>query len=248
MILGYSRYKYIKLTYDRTQTTLFECLVNAFEYFGGTPEEVLFDNMKTVVDRAKSTYGNVVINEKFNQFAKDAGFKIRCCIPFRARTKGKVELVAKIMNRLKVFNGEFYNQYELEEIVKRLNEDINNELVQEVNIIPIQRHKKETEFLNPINGNLLSTYYIKEKTYKVNKNSLISFRGRKYSVPPRFIGKNITIKFADETFICLYYTTDFICSYDTTLNYPINYKKKSKLIKKTDWKNNSNIYLDTDYL
>jgi len=226
MILGYSRYKFIKLTYDRKQQTLFECLTNGFEYFGGTTEEILFDNMRTVVDRARSTYGNVIINDKFNQFAKDAGFKIRCCIAFKPKTKGKVELVAKIINRLKAFNEEFSNEYELDEIIKILNEDINNEIVQEINIIPSDRHKKETEYLTPINADLLSTYYIKEITYKVNKDSLISFHGRKYSVPTRFIGKNLTIKYIDETFIAIYYITDFICTYDTTLDCVINYKKE----------------------
>jgi len=242
MILGYSRYKYIQLTYDRKQQTLFECMTNAFEYFGGSTEEILFDNMKTVVDRAKSTYGNVVINEKFASFAKDAGFKVRCCIAFRPKTKGRVELLAKIMNRLKAFNGEFSNEYELEEIVKRLNEDINNELVQEVNIIPSERHKKETEFLTTINVDLLSTYYIKEKKYKVNKNSLISFHGKKYSVPPRFIGKEITVKFVDDSFIYLYYTTDFICSHNTTLDYAISYKKEhyTEILKTGDYKHLDN--------
>ena len=238
MILGYSRYKFIKLTYDRKQETLFECLTNAFEYFEGTTEEILFDNMKTIVDRAKSTYGNVVINGKFNQFAKDAGFKVRCCVAFRAKTKGKVELVAKIMNRLKAFNGEFSNQYELEEIVKLLNEDINKELIQEINIVPKDRHKKETEYLTNINVDLLATYYIKEKTYKVNKNSLISFRGQKYSVPTRLIGKEITIKFIDESFIGIYYTNEFICSYNTISGYPINYKQShyEDILRSGDYK------------
>jgi len=238
MVLGYSRYKFIKLTYDRRQQTLFECLTNAFEYFGGTTEQLLFDNMRTVVDRARSTYGNVVINERFSQFAKDAGFKIRCCIAFRAKTKGKVELVAKIMNRLKAFNEEFGSVYELEEIVKLLNKDINNELVQEINIIPAKRHKKETEFLTKINADLLSTYYIKEKTYKVNSKALISFEGKKYSVPPRFIGKEITIKYIDEDYIAIYYVNDLICSYDTTSEYRIHYKKEhyKEILENGDYK------------
>lgn len=35
MILGYSRYKYIKLTSDKNQNTLFKCIVGAFRYFNG---------------------------------------------------------------------------------------------------------------------------------------------------------------------------------------------------------------------
>ena len=48
IVLGNSRYKYIELTFDQTQPTLFNCLTNAFKYFGGITEEILFDNMKKV--------------------------------------------------------------------------------------------------------------------------------------------------------------------------------------------------------
>ena len=44
----------------------------------------------------------VVINKKFAQFAKDVGFVVNTCRPYRPQTKGKVECVAKLMDRLKV--------------------------------------------------------------------------------------------------------------------------------------------------
>lgn len=87
IILGYSRKKFLKLTFDRSQQTLFECLSQAFQFFGGTTKEILFDNMKTVVDQAKSNYHSVVINEKFRQFSKDANFNIVTCRPYRPQTK-----------------------------------------------------------------------------------------------------------------------------------------------------------------
>lgn len=87
MILGFSRYKYIELTLDRTQDTLFECILHACAEFGGVPHEVLFDNMATVVDRSSSTYRSVVINSKFSQFAKDVGFSVHTCRAYRPQTK-----------------------------------------------------------------------------------------------------------------------------------------------------------------
>ena len=90
---------YIELTFDQTQPTLFRCLINSFKYFGGRTEEILFDNMKTIVDQVKSNFTDVVINSKALQFSKDAGFKIVTCRSYRPRTKGKVETLAKIMNR-----------------------------------------------------------------------------------------------------------------------------------------------------
>lgn len=121
IVLGNSRYKYIELTFDQTQATLFRCLINSFKYFGGRTEEILFDNMKTIVDQVKSNFTDVVINSKAMQFSKDAGFKIITCRPYHPRTKGKVETLAKIMNRLKAFDYEFKNKEDLTEIVNKLN-------------------------------------------------------------------------------------------------------------------------------
>ncbi|HDE8274812.1 TPA: transposase, partial [Staphylococcus aureus] len=47
-VLHYSKMKYITLTWDRKQDTLFECLKDAFEYTEGVPKEIWFDNMRTV--------------------------------------------------------------------------------------------------------------------------------------------------------------------------------------------------------
>ncbi len=49
MILGYSRMRYIEFVTDMSTNTLIRCHQNAFWYFGGYPEEILYDNMKQVV-------------------------------------------------------------------------------------------------------------------------------------------------------------------------------------------------------
>ena len=88
IVLGYSRLKFTKLTSDKRQKTLFECMFESFRYFQGIPHEILFDNMKTVVDRGKSTFKNVVLNDMFKAFAQDSGFEIITCRAYRPKTKG----------------------------------------------------------------------------------------------------------------------------------------------------------------
>lgn len=68
IVLGYSRLKFIKLTTDRVQKTLFECITEAFKYFDGFSKELPFDNMSTVVDRNGTTLKNVAINKYFKYF------------------------------------------------------------------------------------------------------------------------------------------------------------------------------------
>lgn len=225
IVLGNSRYKYIELTFDQTQITLFKCMTNAFKYFGGTTEEILFDNMKTIVDRAKSNFTDVVINSKAMQFSKDSGFKIITCRAYRPRTKGKVETLAKIMNRLKAFDYEFDNINELEEIVKKLNYELNNEeKSQATNEIPINLFIKEKEYLKPVNYQLLENYSLPEKTYKVSNESMINYHGIKYSVPIQYVGKNITV-IDEDNVIHLYYNKNLIYSYKKNAKYKYNYKE-----------------------
>jgi transposase len=48
--LGYSRMKYAEFTISQDQEHVLQCLMNSFKYFGGVPQKVLFDNMRTVTD------------------------------------------------------------------------------------------------------------------------------------------------------------------------------------------------------
>lgn len=195
MLLGYSRKKYIELTLDRNQDTLFNAMVRGFKYFGGIPKEIIFDNMKTVVDRSKTMYEKAVINEQFYQFSKDMGFEVWACRPYRPQTKGKVEALARVTSRLKVYNGEFETIDELDEIVKDLRSDLNSEVSQATGLPPNVLWEKEKEYLLPLpNEDVLNTYLTIPLIRKVSKESMIVYNKRKYSLPINYIGKTVEIK------------------------------------------------------
>ena len=224
MILGYSRYKYIELTLDKSQDTLFECIMHACNAFGGVPHEILFDNMASVVDRLSSTYRAVVINKKFAQFSKDVGFVVNTCRPYRPQTKGKVECVAKLMDRLKVYNKEFTTIEELDDIVNKLMQEINNE---DINFVekPITRLKEEQKYLSPLPSiDWISQYFRQNKGYKVSKESMITYKKHKYSVPIKYIGEYLTVSENEDT-LNIYYTTDLIACHKIS-------RKISKLQKR----------------
>lgn len=224
MILGYSRMKYMRLTMNRTQKTLFESMVEGFKYFNGIPKEILFDNMSTVVDRSRTTYRNVSINKTFEHFSKDAGFKVITCRPYRPQTKGKVEALAKLTSRLKPYNGEFESFEDLKEIVELMNDKLNAEISQSTSESAFSRFEKEKEHLIPISHNdYLSSYFQHEKEFKVSKESMVTYKGKKYSVPISYISSCVTIK-ENETEIRIYYTGDLIACH-IKKNKFLNYKE-----------------------
>ena len=90
--LGYSRASYVKFVTNEKIETLIECHEEAFEYFGGVPLEVLYDNMKTVIlQRDAYGPGRHRFHASLLDFAKHYHFRLRVCRPYRAQTKGKVE-------------------------------------------------------------------------------------------------------------------------------------------------------------
>ena len=90
--LGWSRASYVAFVTDERVETLIEAHENAFLAFGGTPREVLYDNMRTVVlERHGYGRGRHRFHPGFLDFARHCGFRPRLCAPYRAQTKGKVE-------------------------------------------------------------------------------------------------------------------------------------------------------------
>lgn len=92
--MGYSRATFVKFIAcsGEDATTLCAGLCEAFDYFGGVPEHVLFDNTKAVVIE-RDAYGQGLHrwNSQLLELAQACGFTPRLCRPYRAKTKGKVE-------------------------------------------------------------------------------------------------------------------------------------------------------------
>lgn len=85
---GYSR----KFVDNERFDQLRQCLVNAYESFGGVPKQLLFDNMKTVVEtRDYYAPGKHKLHPGLWSLAKEYSFRPALCRPYRAQTKGKVE-------------------------------------------------------------------------------------------------------------------------------------------------------------
>ena len=90
--LGYSRMSFVRFVTDETWPTVKSSLEAAFGYFGGVPQEALFDNMKTVVlERNAYGRGRHRLHPGLLALSADLGFSVRLCRPYRAKTKGKVE-------------------------------------------------------------------------------------------------------------------------------------------------------------
>lgn len=220
-LLSYSRYRVYKVSLNKTRDILKDLLIRSFELTGGVPDEILFDNMKTVMDEARTRYYKGIINSEFYEFANDMGFKIKPCIAARAQTKGKVESPMRILDELYAYNGDL----SYEELVKKvadINDRENNRLHQSYDMIPIIGLSKEKDVLQPLPSEDIRRHHkIKTHTLTVNKSSLISFKSRLYSVPPMYINKRVKVQLHDNQ-IHVYYSTNLIAVHNLSIKH-LNY-------------------------
>ncbi len=90
MVLCHSRMMYVEFTLSEKQEQFLQCHQNAFEFFGGVPEKVMIDNLKTgVLEHKQGTAA--IIHPRYADFARHYGFKPVACNPRAPHEKGRVE-------------------------------------------------------------------------------------------------------------------------------------------------------------
>lgn len=199
LILGYSRMRYIEFVTDMSTNTLIRCHQNAFRYFGGYPEEILYDNMKQVVIKRLLKQEDSTLNRQFEDFAGFYGFKPVLCRPYRGQTKGKVERTVQFVRDNFMVGIKYSSLDTLNGQALAWCNKVNGKVHATTGEIPFQRLRKEG--LNP-----LKREYIIDKINmrRVQKDCLISYAGNQYSVPSEYTGKDVAVIGLDNM-LAIYY-------------------------------------------
>ncbi|MEJ9199765.1 IS21-like element IS232 family transposase, partial [Bacillus paranthracis] len=204
-------------------------MTEAFEMFGGVPKVIVTDNMKTVMDEARTEHFTGTINNKFAQFAQDFGFKVQPCIAGRPNTKGKVEAPMKLLDEIHAYQGRFTFE-ELHEFVQKLCARINQTFHQGTGKIPVFALKQEKNLLQPLPKSAIrDSYMIKHKLVKVNTSGMISYKSNQYSVPAEYQGKTVGLQVYDNQ-IYVYHNMKLIVQHkisQSKLNYKEEHYKKA---------------------
>ena len=188
MVLGYSRMRYIEFVTDMSTTTLIKCHINAFRYFDGYPEEILYDNMKQVVVKRMLKQSESKLNKQFEDFAGFYGFKPILCRPYRGQTKGKAERTVRYVRENFMVGIRYHSLADLNSQAHAWCNKINAKIHGTTNERPIDRLADEK--LLP-----LKREYIIDRINlrRVEKDCLISYAGNKYSVPAEYVGRDVTV-------------------------------------------------------
>lgn len=224
LLLSYSRFRVYRLSLSKTQDVLLSLLNDALETLGGVPEEIVTDNMKTVMDQPRISASDGKVNIRFEQFATDYGFRVRPCMAGRPQTKAKVEAPMKILDEIRAYSGRL-DYTELCELVERINNRTNSQVNQGTGRIPLLYLEKEKAFLNPLPAEEIRKHY-RINTYRstVNPSSMVTYKNLQYSVPPEYIGKEMELQVYDN-YIHVYYNTTLVTLHSLSQK-KLNYHEK----------------------
>ena len=221
IVLGHSRFRVFKPAICMNRQILIHLLTETFESIGGVPKTLLTDNMKTVMDVARTATQKGKVNDTFEAFSKDFGFRLMPCVAASPQTKGKVESQMKILDEIRAYSVTL-NLVELYELIERINIRVNNQISQGTGRIPILEFDKEKDSLQPLpHESVRNQYKIKTVQAKVNTSAMITVKSNQYSVPSAYIGKQIAYQVHDSN-LYVYFNTKLIAVHaisEKKLNY-----------------------------
>jgi transposase len=190
MTLCWSRALYIEFTVNGNTDWFIRCHQHAFEYFGGVPQEVLHNNLKSAVI-GRDSVGRIRWNARYLDFATYSGFVPHACRPYRAQTKGKVERGIGYV-RQNFWSGlPFSDMADLNaQALSWVNEIANPRVHGTTGEVPFER--LPNEHLPPLPRQRFDTSIKAERC--ASRDCLVSYDGNFYSVPTNWAGKALLVK------------------------------------------------------
>ncbi len=124
-VLSYSRLMYVGLSPRPIDTATFIRLHDAaFRYFGGRPEECVYDQTRLVV--LHEQYRELDLNPAFAAYATAAGFRIYACEGYDPESKGRVEAGVKYVKGNALAGEVFDDRDHLEAHVRQWLDEVAN--------------------------------------------------------------------------------------------------------------------------
>ena len=201
MVLAHSRYKYI-LWQTRPWTTadFVDAHIKAFNFFGGRPEEVVYDQDKIV--SVSENHGDIILTEGFQNYVDAIGFKVVLCRAADPESKGKIENVIKYAKHgfaeHRVFDDiDTFNK----DCIAWLNRTANAEEHGTTKKVPAEVFEAEKEHLIPVPVYSFAKPSADNITYHVRKDNTVLYKSNRYRVPVGTYskGKLVYVVLQDET-------------------------------------------------
>lgn len=181
LVLSRSRYKYVVFTdTPYTSERVVKAHEQAFEYLGGIPQEVVYDQDRLFL--VNENLGELMLTERFRSYVSQRCFKTYFCRAADPQSKGKVENMVKYVKQNFLAGRSFKD-------LQTLNQEAHAWLSRTANAlahgttkrIPAREMEEEVTYLDSWHPVLMEEQpYI---PYTVRKDNTISWKSNFYSLP-----------------------------------------------------------------
>lgn len=202
MTLGCSRAMFADVATDQKLPTLLAMHERAFAELGGVPQQILYDNMKTVVlqtlTQGVDERGEIRWNPGFIDFARYWGFEPILCRPHRPQTKGKVESGVKYVRR-NFLCGRAADS--VDDLQRQLHawvcEVANQRTHGTTHQVVLEAWTKEKPYLQK--ASMPAYPLVCQEDRQVASDAYVAFRTNRYAVPWQAAGKQVYVQLEGQT-------------------------------------------------
>lgn len=192
-VLCYSRLLYIEFTLSQRKAEFYRGLVNALTFFGGSPRQLIFDNLKAAVINGSGR--SACFHPEFLALCGYFCMQPVACARRDPESKGVVEGNVRYVkhNALAGRAEELTCFADYLTLTPYWRDQVANVRQHETtHQRPVERFQQERGLLRPLPGIPFDTDEVVPAV--VSPHARIAFDGNRYSVPPAFVRRTITIR------------------------------------------------------
>lgn len=197
MTLSWSRHQYVEFVFDQRVATWLELHRHALEFFGGTPNRIVLDNLKAAIVQA--SWDDPQVQRAYRDCAEHYGFLISPCRPATPQHKGKVESGGVHYVKRNFLAGRDYTsphhhlQHANQEALRWVRETAGQRTHGTTKHIPLQQFEAvEQPALRPLPPEPFEA--VTWKQVKLHRDCHIVFENAYYSGPHRFVGDVLWVR------------------------------------------------------
>ena len=191
--LSWSRKRAVIWSRSKCMLSWQSCHLSALQRLGGVPAVLRIDNVKTGVATGAGAWGK--INETYRAFARDLKFHVDACQPRHPQAKGKVERAVQDLRE--VIDPRKLAAGSLEELQAETDRRFEARALKlrcpATGTSVAEAWRRERERLTPLPDPLIEPFDIVVRR-PVGLDCLVSFEGRRYSVPFRFVRQEVEVR------------------------------------------------------
>jgi len=198
-VMGASNYTFACASWSQGQADWLNAHVKAFEFFGGVPEIVVPDNLKSAVRKTHRYEPD--INPAYQQLAAHYQTAIVPARPYKPKDKAKAEVAVQIVERwimARLRHQTFFTLASLNQAIRVLLDDLNQRPFKK---LPGTRLSQFEQLDKPVMRPLPAQpyQYAEIKQARVHIDYHIEYDKHYYSVPHHLVKQAVEVQASDNT-------------------------------------------------